>query len=249
VAASVSSGDSVAPEQATSDEDGLVRFQWTPGPGPTHELTANAEGAPPSAAVTVAGLAAPQFQAGWVVNAASYAAGLAPGTFATIFGFGLSAGVSAGALLPYPTVLGDVSVLVDGKAAPLLYVSEGQVNFLLPAEAQPGQASLVVTTPVGSSPPVSVPVLAAAPGIFFDVGTGYGVAFRNGSTLEIYCTGLGSGLPAKAYLGGVELAALGSSVFQGLDRASVQIPAGLAGEQTLTLEVNGRRSNQVKVRL
>ena len=143
-------------------------------------------------------------------------------------------------------------MLVNGAPAQLQYISERQIYFVTPAGAQPGPASLVVSTPVGSSPPVSLTMLAAAPGIFFDVATGYGAVIRDGEYLEIYCTGLGTGLPVGVYLGGFELAPASSgpnSVYPGLDQVRVKIPAALSGEQPLSIDVNGRRSNQVKVLL
>jgi uncharacterized protein (TIGR03437 family) len=252
VAASVSSGGSVVPAWATSDEDGLVRFQWTPGPGPLHELTASLDGAPPASAIVVAGLAPPHFEAAGVVNAASLADGLSPGSMATINGFSLSAGVTALAALPYPTMLDGVSVLVNGQSAQLQYISERQIYFVMPTGAQPGPASLVVSTPVGASPPVSLTMLAASPGIFFDAATGHGAVIRDGEYLEIYCTGLGTRLPVNVYLGGFELAPASSGPISdspGLDQVRVKIPAALSGEQPLSIEVDGRRSNQVKVLL
>ena len=93
-------------------------------------------------------------------------------------------------------------------------------------------------------------MLAAAPGIFFDPFSGLGAAVRFGNTLEIYGTGMGSALPVTVYLGGVQLTPnpLGP-IFgnPGLDLVDVPIPSGLHGEQSLVIEVNGRRSNTVRV--
>jgi uncharacterized protein (TIGR03437 family) len=38
-----------------------------------------------------------------------------------------------------------------------------------------------------------------------------------------------------------------SSAYPGLDLVDVPIPNGLSGEQSLVIEVNGRRSNTVRV--
>src|SRR5258707_15052632 len=66
-----------------------------------------------------------------VVNGASFqATGLAPGGAMVIFGSNLSAStlncVSAGHA---PTVCNNASVLVNGSAVPLIFVSAGEKNF------------------------------------------------------------------------------------------------------------------------
>jgi uncharacterized protein (TIGR03437 family) len=240
VMASVSTGGAVTPDADVSGEDGLVRFQWTPGTGDRQQLTASLEGAAP---VEVEG----------VVNAASYSPGLAPDSFAAIFGFHMAGGAAAGAgPPPYPTELAGVQVFFDGEPAGLHYASDRQINVVVPPDAKQGTANLMVSAPGGASTIIKAPVLAASPGIFFDPATNYGAILRNGEYLEIYCTGLGTGLQVTVHLGAFQLTPSFSglnSVFPGLDQVNVQIPAGVSGDQTLSLEVNGRRSNEVRVRL
>ena len=63
---------------------------------------------------------------------------------------------------------------------------------------------------------------------------------------------MGAALTVKIYLGGVQLTptSLGPSpAYPGLDLVDVPIPNGLSGEQSLVIEVNGRRSNTVRVLL
>ena len=228
----------VSPSEAISDEDGRVHFQWTSGTGDQQQLGVRLEGATPI-----------DLQA--VVSAASYRLGLAPGSFAAIFGLNLADGATAAAAYPpYPNELAGVQVLVDGKPAGLQYASDGQINFVVPADAKQGTADVAVTAPGGASAITKAPMLAAAPGIFFDTATNYGAILRQGNYLEIYCTGLGTGLPVSVYLGGLQLTPSFSgpnSVSPGLDQVNVQVPAGLSGVQTISIEVNGRRSNEVKV--
>lgn len=77
------------------------------------------------------------------VNGASFLATqpLSPGVLASIYPLGVtfgSATASAGDLpnpLPLPTLLADTQVLFNGQPAPLLYVSPGQINFLVPMSA------------------------------------------------------------------------------------------------------------------
>src|SRR5207248_3415092 len=72
-----------------------------------------------------------------VVNAANLTGAIAPGTWVSIFGSNLSATTRpwrdadfvAGKL---PTALDGVSVTINGKAAPVAFVSPTQVNVLAP---------------------------------------------------------------------------------------------------------------------
>jgi uncharacterized protein (TIGR03437 family) len=75
-------------------------------------------------------------------NAASFLSqSLAPGTLATIYPLGVQLGsVTANANqqpnpLPFPKVLADIQVLFNGQPAPLLLVSPGQINFMVPMNA------------------------------------------------------------------------------------------------------------------
>ncbi len=214
----------------------------------------------------------PAFQQSAVVNSASFAPGLAPGAYSTVFGTRLSGGITATGGMPYPINLQGVQVLFAGRAVPLVYVSDGQINFLVPPDAQPGSSNLVISTPSGSSTPVPVTVSAALPGIFYDPTSGYGAILiagtaqttltrpaQAGQYLEIYCTGLGatgaSNLtlwPVSVNLGSMTLVPSYSGlnpVYPGLYQVNIQVPAGLSGEQWLSLQIEGQTSNKVKVRL
>ncbi|MCS6952415.1 MAG: hypothetical protein RMK57_06835 [Bryobacterales bacterium] len=280
VQAIVSGGGTVSPSTAVTDGDGLVQFVWTTGATGAQRLTAVLEGAPHSA-VTVTALTPPAFEAGGVVNSASFQAELAPGSFASIFGSGLAGGATAVASPPYPTTLAGVQVLVNRTAARLQFVSDYQINFLVPENVPTGAATLSVSTPIGTSATVQVPVVPAAPGIFvLDPVTNFGAILisgtglttvqrpaRRGEFLEIYATGLGvtqassrfpgfreTALTPAVFIGGVRLedpAFSGlSPQFPGLYQVNVRVGANApAGEQLLWLEMGGRRSNQVKVRI
>jgi uncharacterized protein (TIGR03437 family) len=278
VRASVTGGGSVTPAVATTDESGMAQFTWTPGAGPAYELTAVLDGVPGSA-VRAAAAPAPVFPAAGVVNAASFTTGLSPGGFASIFGVGLAAGERDTATPPYPTRLGEVQVLVNGRPAALHYVSDGQVNFVVPADTVTGMAQIVVANAIGASAAIEVPVLAASPGVFFDATSGYGAVLisntavttnqrpaKKGEYIEIYCTGLGATqehptipgvqetvLPVTVFLGNLPLPAVFSGLspgFPALYQVNVQIPEGAGtGDVKLAIEVNGVRSNEVKIRV
>jgi uncharacterized protein (TIGR03437 family) len=277
VNASVAGGGALGASTAVTDENGAVGFAWTPGAGPVNQITATLAGAEASSGITVAALGKPLFASASVVNAASYEPGLSPGGLATIFGSNLAAGETAEARAVWPTELAGVTVTVNGRRAPLLMVSDGQVNFLVPADTAQGTASLVITTTLGASSEVRAPVHSVSPGIFFDVQSGTGAVVVAGSAettgqrpatggdyLEIYATGLGSvrsegGLrwtvaAPRVFIGGLESAAIGYSGlapgYDGLYQVNARVPDGApSGWQDLSLEVGGKRTNTVKVRI
>jgi uncharacterized protein (TIGR03437 family) len=140
-----------------------------------------------------------------VVDAASFAATLAPGGIASIFGTGLASGVAGIVSTPLPVNLGGVRVLVDGRASPLFYVSPGQINFQAPYESSTsGQLSIVVERDGVASAAEAAPVAPNAPAVFTN-GAGEPAAQRNpaldtitaanparpGDVLTLFVTGIG----------------------------------------------------------
>ena len=104
-----------------------------------------------------------------VFNAASYApAGnpIAPGEYVSLFGTGLAAGSKQATSPPYPFTLNSVTVLINGKAAALEYVSATQINCVVPYATQGPTATVVVQNGTANSNTVTVPVAATAPGFF-----------------------------------------------------------------------------------
>ena len=121
--------------------------------------------------------APPSIFSNGVVNAARYNAKISPGALASIFGPSF-ASENLGASLPLPTTLGGVSVSVNGKAAPILYVTPTQVNFQVPWETAVGSASVTVSVSGRTSSAASVAVLTAAPGLFVSSGRAVGSECR-----------------------------------------------------------------------
>src|ERR1051325_10431416 len=77
----------------------------------------------------------PEISAGGIVSAGNFTGGnVAPGSVLSIFGSNLSTLTASAPGIPLPTTLADVQVLVNGKPAPLFYVSPTQINFQLPFE-------------------------------------------------------------------------------------------------------------------
>lgn len=275
VTASVSGG-ALDRTSTITDQDGKATFRWTVGDTSPYELRASIPGAA-SAELVVHASGRPAVFAGGLVNAASYSPGITPGAIATLFGSDLAGGATAQATsLPLPYSLDGVQVSVNGNPVPLYYASDGQVNFLAPASLNGDIADVVVTTPAGRSTPYQARVLPAAPGIFFDSATGSGAVLvantpqttfdrpaAAGEALEIYATGLGPTVSAGNYeetaaTPQVSVAGIAAEVlfsgrapgYPGLYQVNVVVPEGApAGDQPLSIEINGAASNEVKVRL
>ncbi len=152
---------------------------------------------------------APAIFANGVVNGARFKAPIAPGELASIFGTSF-ANENQGATLPLGTSLGGVSVTVNGKSAPILYVTPSQVNFQVPWETTGSTASVIVTVNGRTSAAISVPLLTAAPGLFTSSTGQAAVQNANssantptnpakvGSNVTVYFTGTGPVSPAVA---------------------------------------------------
>jgi uncharacterized protein (TIGR03118 family) len=113
--------------------------------------------------------AVPFFTSANILNAGSNLAGvIAPNTWVAIKGNGLSPVTATwnvtGATLP--TTTGGVGVSVNGEAAPVLFVSNVQVNFLVPADISPGTAKIVITNNGLTSATVNATVAFLAPSFF-----------------------------------------------------------------------------------
>jgi uncharacterized protein (TIGR03437 family) len=115
----------------------------------------------------------PAVSAGGVVSNATYQApqsGLATGTLVSIFGTNLASSVALADSIPLSTTLANTTVSFNGIAAPLLFVSSGQINAQLPYEALPpgssGTVNVTVTNNGQTSPAQPVLVGQFSPGIF-----------------------------------------------------------------------------------
>jgi uncharacterized protein (TIGR03437 family) len=121
----------------------------------------------------IEGSLAPRFSSADVMNAASFAAGLTPGSLAAVFAAGVmdAPGIVAADSLPLSPSLSGVSVTLNGTPAPILAVANTngieQVNFQAPFEiAGQSTVSMRVTRNGSSSSAVDIPVLPIQPGIF-----------------------------------------------------------------------------------
>ena len=158
------------------------------------------------------------------VNAASFSGTqpLGPGAIGTVFGIFLSATTSSAEVLPLPTNMSGVKIIVNGIEAPLFFTSYSQINFQVPWEIAPGPITIQVMRDAVMSSPISATVDVRSPGIFRigvgeygiitnftqgnfpyppEVGAALGVPAapaQGGDFLVIWCTGLSSVTPAVA---------------------------------------------------
>jgi uncharacterized protein (TIGR03437 family) len=157
---------------------------------------------------------APSYSAASLVNAVGFAPGpFAPNSVVSIFGSNLA--MDTGYFLPsgsagLPDHLDNVSVYVDNRLAPLLMVSQGQINFLVPSDEIAGVVPVRVVRQGVTGPEVSLTLGSVAPTLFPSTG-GYAIAedwnnsgavitpdapAKTGDTVILFATGLGPVMPA-----------------------------------------------------
>jgi uncharacterized protein (TIGR03437 family) len=137
------------------------------------------------------------------VNAATFAEAqpVAAGSIAAIFGVFAGSQTGQAGAYPLPRKIGETEVFVDGQAAPLYFVSPGQVNVQLPAAQAIGPVVAEVRVggnPVGRAP---VNVVSLAPGLFAAANpdgraNSADAPAHPGETLAVYGTGFGPTTPA-----------------------------------------------------
>lgn len=149
-----------------------------------------------------------------IVNTASFApagAPISPGQFVGLFGSGLAPRTETAQTSTFPTTLAGVQVLINNVAAPLYFVSAGQISAIVPFGTTGSRATIMVDNNGTRSNTVDVPLAATAPGVFslsqsgagagailksnFSVVSGSNPA-RRGDSILIFLTGLGAVSPA-----------------------------------------------------
>ena len=206
-----------------------------------------------------------------VLNAVSYSGNLAPGTWAAIFGSNLASATTSAASVPLPTELDGVSVTIGGIAAPLIFISPGQINAIIPFEVPLSDVvPVAVTTSTGASTPFNIYYLSKdSPALFTQnaSGTGAALAFdanfkpvtvATNSPIVLYAAGLGAtNPPGSSASGGSATPPLNVvednvSVFVGDVPATIGF-AGLApgfpGVYQLNVTPNGPISDRVYLRV
>ena len=157
---------------------------------------------------------APQISA--LANGASFVGGpVAPGEIVAIFGANLGTSNLTQFQLDnkgnVATELAGTQVLVNGSPVPMYYVSASQIGAITPFSLAGPTAQFQVVYNGQTSPPVTVLVADAAPGLFSADGNGAGLGIFNdtggtidytqpatdGSTVTFYATGLGQTSPTS----------------------------------------------------
>lgn len=169
----------------------------------------------------------PSISEGGVADAFTYQRGVAAGAWTAIFGQNLAAstrnwdGSPEFAQGRLPLSLDGVSVTINGRPAPVFFISPGQVNVLAPTDEATGNVQVVVRNAAGESAPVTVAKSRLLPAFYAPFGqnnrlfvtgvlnsTGQilgktGVepraarAFRPGDIVQFYATGLGPTNPPR----------------------------------------------------
>jgi uncharacterized protein (TIGR03437 family) len=133
-----------------------------------------------------------------VANGASFKSSFAPGSILSVFGSQLSPVTQSASAVPLPISISGVAALVNGIAAPLYYVSAGQLNVQIPYQTTTHGPVMLSVNNNGQVTTQSFQVTPAAPGIFTDaagalVPTATGAP---GQEIAFYVTGAGSVSPA-----------------------------------------------------
>ena len=199
-----------------------------------------------------------------ITNAASYEAGpIAPGELITLFGnnLGPRSGETAQRVNgELPTTLAGVQVLIDGKAALLLYVSSAQATATVPPEVTGKSMVEVKATYNGSLVgAVRVPVSNAWPALFTASAAGAGQASAlnqdnsingasnpaaPGSVVQLFGTGSGGAIgtsPVRVTVGGqpaeVLYAGPAPGLISGVFQVNARIPSTATGAMPVVVQV------------
>jgi uncharacterized protein (TIGR03437 family) len=209
---------------------------------------------------TITPAGTPSISMGGIVNGVDFTqTSVAPGDVIAVFGqqFAPSGTLATNASTPLATTLAATQVLVNGTAAPLYFVSPGQINFQMPYGLTAGQVvsvQVVANGVVGNLR--SVTIATYAPRLMFFVSFisgNYGVIVNNldgslplptgttvpgfathpakpGDVLTIYAIGLGQTSP-----GATEGLAASSSPLQSVPNVTATLGGGFSSSAvTLT---------------
>ncbi len=161
----------------------------------------------------VVGQSAPVAFAGGAVNNGTFAPGepLAQGDIAAVFGdqFTLG-GPQLASAVPLPTNLVGTQVFVNNQPTPLYFISGGQIDFEVPFETPPGQATVRVDRNGQRGNSIFVNIAATVPRFILFNGGPYAIMttpdavltgipthpVKSGDVVVIYTIGLGPTSPA-----------------------------------------------------
>ena len=255
----VSFSDGETPAPLVSEGTGTWLQTWSPSGAATASLTLTANGVNSQGlqgSAEIGGTVQPNpdvpaLNVNGMVSAASYSATAipSPGEVVAIYGSNLADGVQEAGQLPLPTKMQNAFVLLGSETMPLLYVSPGQINAVVPYGLVGGQQAIAQHGDRLSAPQRIA--LGAVDPAFFTTnasGSGQGHIYvippptytaadlanstnpaTAGDILTMYCTGLGAVNPSV-----VAGSAAPSPAAQTVDTVSVTI-----GGQPATVQFAG----------
>ena len=188
----------------------------------------------------------PAFVSGGIVNAATFQSGIVPGSLASLFGEGLSEGISETVLTGGATSFEGTTVLIGGIPSPLLSITGSpveQINLQVPFELATGTTTTIEVENNGTRTTVGgVPVFSTQPGIFeipdpaggtvgavIDARTGATITQQNPAArdrpLSVFFTGGGALQPTvlTGVFGPVPPAVMTETVVVGVDDKGAEI--------------------------
>ena len=205
-----SGGGRVTSSDFATDFYGLAAARPILGPTPgANSYLATAGGL--STGFSITGYAPPTIKAGGAVNAASFQAGVAAGSYVALFGSSLATGASVTTTANLPGGIGGVSVSFDAPQVSvpghIHFVTPEQMNVQIPWElaGQPS-AQIKVSIQGNAGPLFTLPLVSYAPAMFeYSSGSSLFAAaldenFRvigpanpasPGRTIQLYANGLG----------------------------------------------------------
>jgi len=135
-----------------------------------------------------------------LANGASFTKSYSPGMILSVFGSQLAPSIQAASSVPLPYTMNGIAATINGQAAPLYYVSPGQLNLQIPYETAAGSNALLSVNNNGKIITKSFAMSAATPGIFVDQNKGPvpNVSASRGQTISLFITGAGALSPQIA---------------------------------------------------
>jgi len=170
------------------------------------------------------------------------AVGVAAGSLVSILGASLAPAYEVGPASPLAQSIAGVTVRVDGRLLPLLFVSPEQINAQLPSDLEEGERSLTVRWEGQPEATATFTVVRNAPGLFAVAAHADGRPVtaenpaRAGETLSVFGAGFGPYLRQPPY----GFAVPDAPAYPLADPVQV-----LAGEAVLEPEFSGAAPGQV----
>jgi uncharacterized protein (TIGR03437 family) len=223
VTAAFTSGD--LPLNLTSINGGFWSSTWQPRnvTGATVGITVTAKnpqgltGTDRIEGKVTANPVTPVISTGGIVGAVDFApaAPRAPGDYIAIFGTKLATELGVSNTFPLATQIGGTVVIIGGRTVPVKFVSDGQINAILPYDLPLNSVQQVIVQQNAQySTPELLTIASAAPAVISADGSGKGQGVvvvakadgtqflndathpaRAGDVLVIYCVGLGAVTP------------------------------------------------------